>query len=170
MTSGGALDNRLMKGFEYTARYNLGNDVPFETWTDLTGLYCDWTEPGQMGRGKLWDIYQKPYDHYVKAKGLKMPYTKKVLALQAKAERKGESREVRVPGVKEGTKLHQVFTYPAPEGAPLKHDYDVFIQPRGSKEWTKIDTYMAKVNASTGSGKHAISEILQIVLYQRLVL
>ena len=155
----GALDNRLMKGFEYTARYNLGNDVPFETWTDLTGLYCDWTEPGQMGRGKLWDIYQKPYDHYVKAKGLKMPYTKKVLALQAKAERKGESREVRVPGVKEGTKLHQVFTYPAPEGAPLKHDYDVFIQPRGSKEWTKIDTYMAKVNASTGSGKHAISEI-----------
>ena len=61
----GALDNRLMKGFEYTARYNLGNDVPFETWTDLTGLYCDWTEPGQMGRGKLWDIYQKPYDHYV---------------------------------------------------------------------------------------------------------
>ena len=155
----GALDNRLMKGFEYTARYNLGNDVPFETWTDLTGLYCDWTEPGQMGRGKLRDIYQKPYDHYVKAKGLKMPYTKKVLALQAKAERKGESREVRVPGVKEGTKLHQVFTYPAPEGAPLKHDYDVFIQPRGSKEWTKIDTYMAKVNASTGSGKHAISEI-----------
>ena len=96
----GALDNRLMKGFEYTARYNLGNDVPFETWTDLTGLYCDWTEPGQMGRGKLWDIYQKPYDHYVKAKGLKMPYTKKVLALQAKAERKGESREVRVPGVR----------------------------------------------------------------------
>ena len=155
----GALDNRLMKGFEYTARYNLGNDVPFETWTDLTGLYCDWTEPGQMGRGKLRDIYQKPYDHYVKAKGLKMPYTKKVLALQAKAERKGESREVRVPGVKEGTKLHQMFTYPAPEGAPLKHDYDVFIQPRGSKEWTKIDTYMAKVNASTGSGKHAISEI-----------
>ena len=105
----------------------------------MTGLYCDWTEPGQMGRGKLWDIYQKPYDHYVKAKGLKMPYTKKVLALQAKAERKGESREVRVPGVKEGTKLHQVFTYPAPEGAPLKHDYDVFIQPRGSKEWTRVD-------------------------------
>ena len=154
-----ALGNRLMKGFEYTARYNLGYDVPFETWQDLTGLYCDWTEPGQMGRGKLWDIYQKPYDHYVKVKGLKMPYTKKVLTLQSKAERKGESREVRVPGVREGAKLHQVFTYPAPEGAPLKHDYEVFIQPRGSKKWTRIDTYMAKVNASIGSGKHAISEI-----------
>ena len=27
----GAQDNRLMKGLEYTARYNLGYDVPFET-------------------------------------------------------------------------------------------------------------------------------------------
>ena len=155
----GALDNRLMKGFEYAARYNLGYDVPFKTWKDLTGLYCDWTEPGAMGRGKLWDIYQKPYNHYVKEKGLSMPYTEKVLALQAKAEKKGGSREVQAPRVKEGEKLHQVFTYPAPNGAPLKHDYDVFVQPRGRKEWTKVDTYMAKVNASMGGGKHAVSEI-----------
>ena len=28
----GALDNRLMKGFEYAARYNLGYGVPFKTW------------------------------------------------------------------------------------------------------------------------------------------
>ena len=155
----GALDNRLMKGFEYAARYNLGYDVPFKTWKDLTGLYCDWTEPGAMGRGKLWDIYQKPYNHYVKEKGLSMPYTEKVLALQAKAEKKGGSREVQAPRGKEGEKLHQVFTYPAPNGAPLKHDYDVFVQPRGRKEWTKVDTYMAKVNASVGGGKHAVSEI-----------
>jgi hypothetical protein len=112
-----------------------------------------------MGRGKLWDIYQKPYNHYVKEKGLRMPYTEKVLALQARAEKKGMSREMRVPRVKEGEKLHQVFTYPAPDGAPLRHDYDVYVQPRGNKEWTKIDTYMAKVNASVGGGKHAVSEI-----------
>ena len=155
----GALDNRLMKGIEYTARYNLGHDVPFETWTDCTGLYCDWTEPGAMGRGRLWDIYQQPYNHYVKRKGLKMPYTKKVLALQDKAGRRGENREVRAPGVKEGTRLHRVFTYPAPDGAPLKDDYDVFIQARGTKEWKKVDTYMAKVNASTGDNKHKVSEI-----------
>ena len=48
----GALDNRLMKGMEYSARYNLGYDVPFETWQDCTGLYCDWTEPGSMQRGR----------------------------------------------------------------------------------------------------------------------
>jgi len=161
----GALDNRMMKGIEYTARYNLGYDVPFETWTDCTGLYNDWTEPGSMGRGKLWDIYRLPYQHYVGRKGLKMPYTKKVLAIQDKARKKGQNKGnleadmFMAPGVKEGAKLHSIYTYPAPEGAPLKHDYDVFIQPRGQKEWTKIDTYMAKVNASTGNGKHQVSEI-----------
>ena len=161
----GALDNRLMKGFEYTAKYNLGYDVPFETWTDLTGLYCEWTEPGAMGRGKLWDIYQKPYNHYVKRKRLKMPYTKQVLTVREKAIRRGEisgnveSHTFLAPGVTEGEKLHQVFTYSAPEGAPLKHDYDVYVCPRGSKEWTKIDTYMAKVNSFTPMRSHRVSEI-----------
>ena len=168
----GALDNRMMKGIEYTAKYNLGYDVPFETWTDCTGLYNDWTEPGAMGRGKLWQIYQMPYNHYVKRKGLKMPYTKKVLALYEKAVKRGEvksnieSEFFFAPGVKEGAKLHSIYTYTAPEEAPLKHDYDVFIQPRGKKEWTKIDTYMAKVNASLplspseGRGtRHKVSEI-----------
>ena len=161
----GALDNRLMKGLEYTARYNLGYDVPFERWTDCTGLYNDWTEPGAMQRGKIREIYNEAYQHYVGEKGLKMPYVKKILDLQAKAEKQGkvtantESRVFTVPGVKEGTKLHQVFTYDAPEGAPLKHDYEVFIQPRGSKDWTRIDTYMAKVNAPIGNNKHKVCEI-----------
>ena len=164
----GALDNRLMKGIEYTAKYNLGYDVPFETWTDCTGLYNDWMEPGAMGRGKLWQIYKMPYNHYVGRKGLKMPYTKKVLALYEKAVKRGEvkpnieSEYFFAPGVKEGTKLHSIYTYAAPEGAPLKHDYDVYIQPRGHKEWTKIDTYMAKVNTPVPVGSstgHKVSEI-----------
>ena len=148
----GALDNRLMKGMEYTAKYNLGYDVPFETWTDCTGLYNDWTEPGEMGRGRIRCIYDMPYQHYVGRKGLKMPYTKKVLDLQKKAEKRGEIKrnpeadQFSVKGVKEGQKLHSVYTYPAPQGAPLKADYDVYLQPRGKKEWTKIDTYMAMVH------------------------
>lgn len=147
----GALDNRLIKGLEYTARYNLGYDVPFEQWTDCTGLYNDWTEPGAMGRGQIRCIYDAAYHHYVEEKGLQMPYVKKLLALQAKAEKRGEiklnpeANQFHVKGVKEGAKLHQVFTYAAPEGALLKQDYDVFIQPRGKKEWTRIDTYKAKV-------------------------
>lgn len=161
----GALDNRMMKGMEYTAKYNLGYEVPFKTWTDCTGLYNDWTEPGEMGRGRIRCIYELPYNHYVKRKGMKMPYTKKVLELQKKAEKRGEitinpeANQYSVKGVKEGAKLHRVFTYPAPKGAPLKHDYDVYIQPRGQKEWTKIDTYMAMVNAPVGDNKHQRSEI-----------
>lgn len=161
----GALDNRLMKGIEYSARYNLGYDVPFETWTDCTGLYCNWTEPGTMARGRIRNVYQLAYNHYVGRKGLKMPYTKKIKELAKKAEKKGdirrglESDEFTVLGVTEGKRLHQVFTYPAPNGAPLKHDYDVFVQPRGGKDWTKVDTYMAKVNAPLDNGKHAIREI-----------
>ena len=167
----GALDNRLMKGIEYSARYNLGYNVPFETWTDCTGLYNDWTEPGSMGRGRIRCIYDLPYNHFVKRKGLKMPYTKKLLDLQAKAEKRGEiqqnpeANQFTVKGVQEGKKLHQLFTYAAPDGAPLKRDYDVFVQPRGSKEWTRVDTYMAKVNSPfptspKGEGlKHQVSEI-----------
>ena len=161
----GALDNRLMKGMEYTARYNLGYDVPFEAWTDCTGLYNDWTEPGEMGRGVIRDIYELAYNHYVGRCGLSMPYTKRILDVKAKALKRGEIKpnieadQFRVPGVKEGAKLHQVFTYHAPQGAPLKHDYDVFVQPRGKEEWTKIDTYMAKVNAPQQDGTHKQSEI-----------
>ena len=161
----GALDNRLMKGLEYTARYNLGYDVPFETWKDCTGLYCHWTEPGAMQRGRIRCIYDSAYEHSTKVKHLKMPYVKKLLELQRKAERRGEitdgmeARTFVVKGVHEGTKLHSIVTYPAPEGAPLKNDYDVFIRPRGVEEWTKIDTYVAKVNAPIGDNKHRVTQI-----------
>lgn len=161
----GALDNRLMKGLEYTARYNLGYDVPFETWKDCTGLYCNWTEPGSMQRGRIRCIYDSAYEHYTKVKRLKMPYTKKLLDLQKKAEKRGEIKEGMeartfvVKGVHEGTKLHSVITYPAPEGSPLKNDYDVFVRPRGVEQWTKIDTYKARVNAPAGINKHKVTEI-----------
>ena len=162
----GALDNRLLKGFEYTARYNLGHDdVPFETWHDCTGLYSDWTEPGAMGRGRIRDIYRTAYHHYAERCHLPMPYTKRLLELQDRAEKKGEVRrnieadEFTVKGVKETPRLHRLFAYPAPEGAPLKKDYDVFVRPRSSQQWTRVDTYMAKVNAPADSGKHKVSEI-----------
>lgn len=159
----GVLDNRLMKGIEYTAKYNLGYDVPFTTWTDCTGLYNDWTEPGQMGRGKLWEIYQLPYSHYHGRKGLAMPYTEQ--ALKVLSDDKLRTKNEQLSKQKE----HKVYTYDIPQGAPTKNDYDVYVQPRGSKEWTKIETYMAKVNApiSTSAGElstsngtgHKLSEI-----------
>lgn len=161
----GALDNRLLKGIEYTARYNLGYDIPFTQWTDCTGLYSGWAKPSEMGRGRIRCIYDLPYNHYAKRCGQKMPYTKRLLRLQRQAEERGEIQrepeadQFSVKGVKEGQRLHQIFAYPAPTGAPLKHDYDVFIRPRGQNDWTQIDTYMAKVNAPVGDSKHRVSEI-----------
>ena len=69
----GALDNRLMKGLEYTAKYNLGYDMPFETWQDCTGLYCDWTTPGAMQRGRItgdWSKFEGIIKHTTKDKCL----------------------------------------------------------------------------------------------------
>lgn len=76
-----ALDNRLLKGYEYTAKYNLGyDDVPFFTWTDKTGKYCNWTKISPQSRGNLRSIFEIAYGHYVCRKGLKMPYTEEVLS------------------------------------------------------------------------------------------
>ena len=75
----GLLDNRLLKGYEYTAKYNLGYDVPYKVWKDVTGKYSNWSVIGSGGRGNFRAIYAMAYNHYVDRKGLSMPYTKEVL-------------------------------------------------------------------------------------------
>ncbi|MDD4637634.1 MAG: alginate lyase family protein [Bacteroidales bacterium] len=76
----GALDNRLLKGFEYVSCYNLGNDsVPFVTWKDVTGKYSDWTVISDKSRGKFMPVFEMAYNHYVNRKGLKMHYTEQVI-------------------------------------------------------------------------------------------
>ncbi|KAA6302748.1 MAG: alpha-glucosidase [Candidatus Ordinivivax streblomastigis] len=74
-----ALDNRLLKGFEYVAKYNLGNDVPFSTWTDITGKYGEWTNISDKGRGNFMPVFEMVYNHYFTRKGFAMPFTKQVL-------------------------------------------------------------------------------------------
>jgi hypothetical protein len=69
----GAYDNRLMVGMEYTAKYNLGNDVPFDP---TFGGYKQ-ISPG--ARGIFAGIWEAPYQHYVNEKGLEMPFTKQVI-------------------------------------------------------------------------------------------
>ena len=76
----GACNNRLLKGFEYAARYNLGDDsVPFVTWKDITGKYSNWTKISEISRGRFFPIYEMVYNHYVRIKGHSMPYTEKVI-------------------------------------------------------------------------------------------
>lgn len=75
----GALDNRIMKGYEYLSKSNLGYDVPFFTWKDLTGKYSRWTTFGEDGMGRFRSVFEIGYNHYVYRKGLEMPFTKMVL-------------------------------------------------------------------------------------------
>ncbi len=74
-----ALDNRLLKGFEYVAKYNLGYLVPFNTWKDVTGKYSNWLIISDIGRGRFIPVYEMVYNHFVRLKKLSMPYTAQVI-------------------------------------------------------------------------------------------
>ena len=75
-----ALDNRLLTGYEYTAKYNLGESVPFKVWTDISGRYCNWKVISDKERGVWRPIFEIVYNHYVTRKGLDMPYTQRVMS------------------------------------------------------------------------------------------
>jgi hypothetical protein len=74
-----ALDNRLMLGYEYVSKYNLGYDVPFTQWTDVTGKYSSWDVISADSRGSFHPVFEIAYNHYVRRMGLTMPYTLEVL-------------------------------------------------------------------------------------------
>ncbi|MBK3647972.1 hypothetical protein JHN46_46215, partial [Streptomyces sp. MBT33] len=68
----------LLSGFEYTAKYNLGNSVAY----DASFGRCDWHWPaiGTDGRGAFKPIYEMAYNHYVKRAAKTAPYTAQVAA------------------------------------------------------------------------------------------
>ena len=97
----GVLDNRLLKGYEYTAKYNLGYDVPFKYMPELTGKY-NWYEIDEVDkkevasgqrpesrRGKFAPVYERVYNHYATRLGLGMPYVKEVLETKVRPENAG---------------------------------------------------------------------------------
>lgn len=72
----GEADNRLLKGFEYTARYNLGDDgVPFAPHTDTTGKYRH-KKISAEGRNTLRPVYEMVWNHYQNRRGISAPYTR----------------------------------------------------------------------------------------------
>lgn len=75
----GASKNRLALGFEYTAKYNLGEEVPFETFKSVEGRY-HYKSISKRGRGRFRPIYERIVHHYHRRKGLKMPHSRKVAA------------------------------------------------------------------------------------------
>jgi hypothetical protein len=66
-------DSRFLKGAEYVAKYNLGEDVPFTTYknSDVTQ-----TEISPAGRGTPRPCWEMIYNHYVNRRGMQAPYCK----------------------------------------------------------------------------------------------
>lgn len=71
--------NRILAGYEYDAKYNLGNDdVPFAADLDRTGKYIK-TAVTTLVRGLSRPIFELAYAHYVSVLGLSAPYTKQAV-------------------------------------------------------------------------------------------
>lgn len=71
----GESDNRLLKGFEYTARYNLGQEVPFIAHVDTSGKYRH-KQISTLKRGDLRPVYEMVWNHYANRRGIPAPFTK----------------------------------------------------------------------------------------------
>jgi hypothetical protein len=106
----GAANNRLLKGFEYTAKYNLGNDVPFVPYSDRTGKYSA-TVISPISRGRFSAIYEMVYNHYQNRMGIEAPFT-----AQAAARRRPERGAIDHPG--RGTLLFTLPPYKPSDQAP----------------------------------------------------
>lgn len=67
------LDDKILAGFEYMAKYNLGHDVPYTTYTNKHGVMEDISADG---RGVVRPIGEIFYAHYNGVRGLEAPWTK----------------------------------------------------------------------------------------------
>jgi len=73
----GTAQDRLLTGFEYTARYELGDEVPFLPDVDRTGKY---RHKVISARSALRPVYEQIFHHYVHRRGLDAPWTTKAAA------------------------------------------------------------------------------------------
>ena len=72
----GAHDNLLLKAFEYTSKYNLGMDVPFEAYADKTGKY-NHKVISSKDRRKILTGSEMVFNHYKNRMGTEAPFTEK---------------------------------------------------------------------------------------------
>lgn len=87
-------DNLLLKGFEYTAKYNLGEAVPFVETLDRTGKYHH-TQISEQGRGNFRAVFEEIDNAYATRLGIPAPLTHQVV-IKIRPEGAG------VPGAPQG--------------------------------------------------------------------
>ena len=89
-----AYDNRLLKGFEYTAKYNLGFEVPYEPYVSFEGRY-HYKSISEKSRGRLRPMYEKVLNHYENRMDLEANFTRQAVLKLRESTRKRESRRRR---------------------------------------------------------------------------
>jgi hypothetical protein len=70
-------NNRFMKAAQYVAKYNLGQDVPFTTYTWGTGQSCAYQEHtaiSSSSRGQVRPVWDILHYHYTRRRYLSVPY------------------------------------------------------------------------------------------------
>jgi hypothetical protein len=67
----GFSENRFLAGAEYVASYNLGNSVPYVTYSNCVNVIQ--TVIAEGGRGSIRPIWELVYNHYVNRKRLPSP-------------------------------------------------------------------------------------------------
>ncbi|WP_335992191.1 putative Ig domain-containing protein [Glycomyces sp. MUSA5-2] len=102
--------NRILAGFEYVSRYNLGEDVPFTPDLDRTGKYLK-TAVAAGNRGQWRPIHEMAYGHYKSRMGLDMPWTEQVVFRGADGAR-------HVEGVNDDHPSWGTLTFARPAAAP----------------------------------------------------
>lgn len=71
-------NNRFLAGAEYAAKYNLGKDVPYQTYswgTGQRGIKQTQAVIAEAGRGSDRPVWELVLNHYVSRKGLAAPYS-----------------------------------------------------------------------------------------------
>jgi len=81
-------DNRLLKGYEYIAKYGLGEDVPYQHYLDRTGKYGlggkhqNYTKISTVSRGNFYPIFERIQNHYTKRRKITAPYSSRVVKIK----------------------------------------------------------------------------------------
>ncbi|KAB8294911.1 hypothetical protein EYC80_006869 [Monilinia laxa] len=75
-------DSKILKGAEYYARYNLGNDVPFEPYTNGIVSYDKISAASRGAHRPTWELL---YAHYAQIKGVDAPWTEEYKNYTVKA-------------------------------------------------------------------------------------
>ncbi len=117
----GALNNRLLLGFEYTAKYNLGFDVPYQPFTSFEGRY-HYRTISDNSRGRLRPMYERVYAHFQHRQNVEATFTKQA-AMKLRSDQTSERNSGRSRSrSRSSNSVVETLMYAREETPPLSSD------------------------------------------------